>query len=513
MSKLNEMATFIHQRDLAETLTKYRLVMLEIATLIVILALGVAFARPQLEGWRILNIFHLDGIQKGFQEILYSNIQRPLEPVPLMVAWIMGHGAGWATGFVFGIELLIKYLATRWAVSPLLRGANAWVVATLAALMLPWNGWLGHNMAQQLAAVFMLVALGASLRLRGRIHFGWLLLGSISILLSLFSYEALVLCAFAFPLVVLFSSRKPFRNSIVEIFRMVAPVILSLIFYVLFLIFTNSKDNYHTYLLSGPSPWKTLIDLFVTLYHTVYFSSAWTLLLMLTVLVSIMSPIIFTFPDRKTRIMSGITAVTAFVLLPLLSLPYSVNFYFLSDLGRVGFPVGFGFVLLCIAVLTRFSGYQQDKNQRFYFLQRLVIVLIVLIWGAGVAHRSYRPYELQRSILDQIKPLIVKNNARAIVVCDWTGRLGDMYTFLYPSTLEEALSVENVSVKVDLCTPIGVVRIHPVMKQVRAVSPVPWYSPEQMQLLQSGQMVLNVRNREADPFGLPIVTVVKDGKM
>ena len=478
------------------------LLILEIATLMVLVSLALAFARPQLEGWGVLEAFRVAGIEGGFKQFFHGAPARMLEPVPLAIAWVLGHGAIWALALVYGFELAAKYVTARWAVSPLVRGANGWVVATLAAVMLPWAGaWHGHNMAQQLAAVFMLVALGASLRLRERVRIGWLVLGTAGVLLSLLTYEALVLCALALPLVVLFSSRGPLRSSVRPAVRSALPAIFGIIIYSIFYYLAQSlivSKVYHEILLSGPQALKTPMKVLKYLYSTTYVDFPLTTTLLVAVVAWLVGSAVLALPDRKERKTSIVAIAVTFVMLPLLSLIYAVNFYFLSDIERLGFPLGFGFLLLCVTVLARFSPPDQRLSGG------LVVVAAMLVWAGADAYKSYRPYELQRNVLDQTKALVRESNAHFVLLRDWTGTLGDYYTFLVPGTLQQAMGVEGVPINIGLCTPEGVDRVHPQMRKFQGGSGVP--RCETLPPASQPQLVLDLRLRTDKPLGPPVVT-------
>ncbi len=471
-----------------------------------LIGLALAFARPQLEGWGILEVFRIAGVAGAFEQFLRGAPTRMLEPVPLAIAWVLGHGAIWALAFVYGVELAAKYAVARWAVSPLISGAGRWVIGTLAAVMLPWAGqWRGHNMAQQLAAALMLVAVGGSLRLRKRFHLAWFGLTSAAVVLSLLTYEALILCALVIPLIVLSCGGEPGRSSIRSAARSGLPIISGVIVYglIYWTQIVMSGKNYHSTLLSGPQPWKTPLTLFTRLYETTYVDSPWTLALLVALMACLVGSAILALPDSRERLASAVVITVAVLLLPLLSLPYAVNFYFLSDIERVGFPLGFGFFLLCVAALSKFSRPDCCSLSKSIPAE-IVIVAVLLTSAAANAYNSFRPYRLQRLVLDQTKALVRENNAQLVLLRDWTGTLGDMYTFAVASTLQEAMSVEGLPIEIALCTPTNIDRLHPMMWKVHGTTGVP--RCEALPPAARPQLLLDLRPQTADPRGPPLVT-------
>lgn len=483
------------------------LLILEIMTLLILIGLALAFARPQLEGWGVFENFRASGIHGVFEQVFTKTDVRVFENIPLGIAWILGHGAIWALSLVFGFELVAKYLVARWAIRPLIRGINGWVIATLAAVTLPWtNQWHGHNMAEQLAIVFMLVALGAILRLRERLQIGWFVLGTVSILCSLLTYEALILCVLTLPLVVLYSNREPLHHSIGPAIRSAFSVSIGLVIYGLIFCCTQifaGKGGYQAELLTGPQPLKTPLKMLGYLYKTTYVSIPWSTIFLVALLVCLVGSVVLTLPDRNEKKKSIIVLATTLFLLPLLALSYAVNFYFLSDTERLTLPLGFGFFLLCLTAVSRFSSVGSEKHS---ILREMSIVMAILVWASIDAFISYRPYILQRSVLNQTEAIVQKNNAHHVLLRDWTGRLGDYFTFEVPDTLQQAMAVEGWPIDISLCTPDGVQRINPMMQKFHGATGLP--RCEAMPLATTPRLVLDLKPQKGNRHALPVVTVL-----
>lgn len=441
---------------------------LELLTVGCLFGLATIFARPQLEGWSFLHEFRELGIVGAWQNFAIGSAPRVLDSLPFAIASALGHGEPWAIGPVYGLELVAKYLIARWAISPIIDRRHWWPLATLAAVMLPWAGqWRAHNMPQQLSAVFLLVALGAAIRLRSRMQPQWAALAFLGALFSLLSYEALVLCAVAMPLVVVFGRDVPSPKITGAMLRISAPIAGAIATYsILFFAakYMRGSVSYYAILLANPtSPWLTPLELFMDLYRTAYINAQWTLPFMMAFAWPVIGP---SMSSRKTRQIAVLT-VAALALLPLLALPFSVNFYFLQDIERTGLPIGFGFFLLCVFAFARLP---IDSDNAI----GPGLVLALLIGSAGNAYNCWRPYaEIQWPIIHQIKAQLADAPiGQPLLVRDWTGTLGDMYTFLNPYSMQLALAEIGVRTKLDLCTPVGVDLIHPVLSRYGAGSPV-----------------------------------------
>jgi hypothetical protein len=123
----------------------------EAATVIALFALACAFARPQVEGWAVIATFQKAGFLGAIYNFHVGSPTRLIEQVPLGVATQIG-APGISVGIVYATLLSLKYLIARWAIAPVIAAPSAWVLATLAAVMLPWSAhWRGHNMSQEFA--------------------------------------------------------------------------------------------------------------------------------------------------------------------------------------------------------------------------------------------------------------------------------------------------------------------------------------------------------------------------
>src|SRR5690606_7880948 len=72
--------------------------------------------------------------------------------------------------------------------------------------------------------------------------------------------------------------------------------------------------------------------------------------------------------------------------------------------------------------------------------------------------------EIQNTVIGSTLSALGGAETAGVVIVDYTGTLGDVYTFLPPS-LEAALSYYGKDVDANICTPLGVDRIHPIARR------------------------------------------------
>jgi hypothetical protein len=474
-----------------KNIKNYPSLVCEALTLLFLLVIYLLWAgRPMLEGWAHLLNFQQGGIQASI-----SITARALEQLPIGIGWLLGNGTVCGLVAAFTLITLSKYFAARWAIHPLIKGPFLWVLATLAVIILPWDEqWYAHNLSAQFASLCLFITLGACIRLRHHFSLKYFLIALFSFIISLLTYEALMLCALLIPITIIFSDDQPLRFKKPLFFRTLTPVILGLIIYLMFYFWTQSYNagmTYHEQLLSGPQPIKYPFKLIAYLYYTTYFHSAWTYPFLMLFVLALIGPVILTQTNSKRLNLQLFTLGSILLLLPLVSLIYAVNFYFLSDLERACLPVGFAFFLFSFTSVARFSPHSDEAHYAISF----VLVTALLIGTMINAYTAYQPYRLQRSVLNQIEPILKKNKAQSVLVRDWTGRLGDRYTFQYASTLGNALVLEGVSMPVNqlyLCTPDEVDRIHPMMEKIEGHTQIPHCS--KLTIETNPTFVIDVRN-------------------
>ncbi len=480
---------------------KRPLLSLEIFTLIILMGVDLLWAgRPMLEGWAHLLQFNESGFQAFFPEVT----ARFLEQVPIGIAWLIGQGSINGLIITFALIVLGKYIVARWAIRPLINSSFLWVLATLAAIMVPWNEqWYAHNLSAQFASLCLFITLGACVRLRDNYSVKYILIAFVSLLISLLTYEALMLCALAIPIAIIFSDNQPLHLKKKLFIRTFSPIFLGLLVYVLFYYgaqnYNSTGMTYHEQLLSGPQPIKYPYKLVAYLYYTTYFNSPWTYPFLMLFLMALIGPTLLKQENTQRISLQLFILGTILLLLPLFSLIYAVNFYFLSDLERACLPVGFAYFLFTFATVAKISP-TPEKN----FPISIVLVIALLIGTTVNVYTAYQPYRLQRSVLNQVKPILQENKAQSILVRDWTGRLGDRYTFQYMNVISNALMLEGIPVRqLSLCTSDGIDRIHPMMEKMEGHTQIPRCS--ELAADKTTQFVIDVRNtnKPLNPIIIP----------
>jgi hypothetical protein len=86
--------------------------------------LALAYARPLVEEWIVLEYFDRAGIG-GYKWFATLSPLRPLGAAPTVLQWLLG-GDPWGFGLGFALMLAATYLVARWAVSTHVAGAPRW---------------------------------------------------------------------------------------------------------------------------------------------------------------------------------------------------------------------------------------------------------------------------------------------------------------------------------------------------------------------------------------------------
>ena len=196
---------------------------------------------------------------------------------------------GFAIGF--GLLLIAKYVALRWAVGPFLPLRAAWLVAIAGTVLLPWSAaWRMRYSAGELSAIFLFLALGWVLRTRGRLRLVPVVDAAVAVGLMLATYQALALCACALPAVALAGLPSPPvpRADAVRVWarRVVlawAPIALGGVLYGIYSLIAVKlvgSAGYEGVLNDSQTNMLTpsgVIDALPTMYRTAYSRLPWTL--------------------------------------------------------------------------------------------------------------------------------------------------------------------------------------------------------------------------------------------
>ena len=444
--------------------------LLELGTVAVVVVLALAFARPLLEEWGLtLQWRHLGPWHYWTQAQVH--ILRPLEPVP---SWLNAQLGGTTLSLACGFAILLvaKYLAARWAVAPVLGRQGQWVVATMATVLLAWPGeWRMRFSPAQFSMVFFLLALGAVVRARDRWRWRWFALGAGGVLLMLLSYQALLVCAAALPLVALFATAGPVARSRGELARVLgrtaAPVAVGFALYAIYAEIAKASQHgasYEEAIYNSGGALRTLgglRDALADLYRTTYLESTTTLALFAGFTLLLAGPALLAPASRRALVQRLAVPATALAALPLLGGAYVFNLGHRIDPDRVMFPVSVGFLLLAVVMLVR---HRSESATRPSWVWAGSVVAVLLISTGLDARLRYRDYEALDSVATATANAAERTHATRVVLRDYSGTLGDLYR-LYPPTLSLVLAVRDVPVKAELCIPDGVDRIHPAARR------------------------------------------------
>jgi hypothetical protein len=456
---------------------------LDAATVVVIFGMALYFARPLLEEWGVSLYFRAHGVH-SFVTLAAGFPLRPLQVAPSAVeSGLFGYGAT-AFALTFGLLLVGKYAALRWAVGPFLPARLAWLVACMGTALIPWSaGWRGRYSAGELSAVFLFVALGAVLRSRERMRLTWLLTAAVAVGLMLATYQALAICAAALPLVALLGLppdlagvASPLRAWGRRCAVAWAPIVVGGILYgvySLIAVHLAGSTGYEGVMVDGTTSrlslsgaWGAIPDL----YRTAYQHAPWTLPIFVGILALVAGGPVSALADRRERVGWALGLGLCVLLLPLLSLTYIANVSFFGDPDRLGFPVAVGFVLLVVLALLRFGDEARSPAgpaiRRQLDLTAPIVVAGLLLWMLPLGKADRVDYQAENVVLTATANAARASHTKSVIVEDQTGTLGDIYS-LYQSAFWSALALRG-SVMTDavLCTPEGVDRITPYARSL-----------------------------------------------
>jgi hypothetical protein len=444
----------------------------EIGVVLALVLLCTFTVRPLLEEWALLNAFQTFGL--SYISIFSASAPlRPLHLVPAAVNWLLGQGQ--PAGVTAGTALMfvLRYLAARWAVTPLLGSRERWVVASLAAVLVAWPGaWMGRFGPAQATVVLVFVMLGACIRLHLRWQWRWMLVCVVSAFALLCTYQALALCLLALPLLALLwtplgragagAPALPMRGAL----RVAASLMVGTVAYALFaFVVTRNLGNggYEGELANNSARLLTLRGLsshIAQAYATSFGNGSQLLPLLLLLAAALLAPAVMAQQQSRRRALLTLLPLALILALPLFSIIY-VNEAHIRDIDRVLFPAITGFVLVCISLLAWIRELPGARIGRWM----AAVVVAVLMVSALLSALEIRRYALvQRTVLKQTIAAIQERKPGSVLLVDTTGTLGDVYTFLNP-TLTDALANRGVRIPASICTPVTIDRLHPVARR------------------------------------------------
>ena len=447
-----------------------KLLLLELGTLLVLAALTLWSVRALLEEWGLFAAFNVHGLSY-LQQFANMIPLRPLHLIPTAMYWelMQGRTSGVAVGTL--LFTVLRYLTVRWAVSPLFKGHDRWIVATMAAVLLAWPGaWLGRFAPAQFSALLFFVALGCAIRLHRRWSVAAAAGAIVSIMMLLGSYQALALCLVALPLfALLWSARNPSTPGLGLLaahkaeLRVALTIVLAFVLYGIYavLVSRNSGGGYEADLAQSSGRLLTVAGLSAHIgaaYMTVYGAAPLMLPLMLVLAFYLQTGRTAVGGHGASGLRAPLLTAALVAALPLFSLIY-LNAGHITDPDRVLFPASVAFVIVAISLLAwRHAAAAGSPDTGMP--RALVIVAALLLAATVYAHHARQYANVQRQVISQAVVEIDARQPRSLLIQDATGTLGDVYTLLNP-TLRQALAVHKRNVDATICTLSGVDRIHP----------------------------------------------------
>jgi hypothetical protein len=349
------------------------------------------------------------------------------------------------------------------------------------------------------------VALGCTLRLSRRRRVGWIGLGAAAIFLMLCSYQALTLCLLLLPAIAIaarivrpatgrggwlgvigWSSAIPALGLLAYAgYSRIAPSIFG-------------HNSYESLLINTQAQMRSLsgiASLVGSAYDTAYVQDPWTQVQIATLLAAVVGPRVMAAPSpiEQNRALAALAAALA--ALPLLAMPFAVNTAFLADPQKVDLPVAVGLVVLLVGGLVRYPGARPSPVQgadpasgpgsdpasdpgsdpgsnvvsgprsgpqtgrKLASCLAVAALISTGILGLGARRQS----AVEESVIGQTARLLKAHHASSVVVWDYTGRLGDLYSlyeFKHLLTLGVLARGTRVTTAT-ICTPLGVDRVQP----------------------------------------------------
>lgn len=470
--------------------------LLEVGSLVVVGVLAALCARPLLEEWGFIKLFNHSGVGSYWDRVPIFPL-RPLQGIPYVLQWEVGTGSssGFAVGFL--LMLLLRYAVAWWAVSGFLSAGSRWIVALLATILPTWTAeWYLRYSAAHLSAVFYFVVLGSVLRATRRLSRGNLICGAAATALMLATYEALVVCVVVLPLAAgLLACPTPGRLDVTSgqawgrVARAAVPVVTGGALYAIYAVVATWKlgSGYEGSVVQH-GRLRTVSGIRVALgdlYSTAFVSSALVPVFFVLVLAVIAGPAITALPSRTSRLANAAGLAALVAVLPLAAAPYVVNPGFSADPDRVLFPVSVSFATVCVMAAVRYGSPASALSRR---LGSTLLAAAVLLATGTPAADAYRYHQVQMEVVVNTVRIAGEHGATSVVLADYSGRLGDVYT-LYPPTLQILLDAEGLSLLAVICTPRDIDRVNPVAQRSLIPTTPRCDAPG---VIMPGQLIINV---------------------
>lgn len=424
-----------------------------------IVGVGMLFAlaawsmRPLLEEWGMFFAFNVHGA-RYFILHFENGPLRPLHILSYWLQWLAAGGQPVGVGIVGGLLVVARYLVVRWAVATLLPTAQGAVLAFLCAACVGWSGmWLGRFGAGQIASILFFAVVGFSIRLASRMSVGHMLGSLACTLLILTIYQAPLLVMATLPFIAGFGlwGRAEHDAAWRRFLRVGIPLAGGLIVYLGYgaLIYRSLGAGYEGNLEAGFTL-RTLQGNFIRIYATVFLKQPYMLAFLLFVLCA-MAPMM---RGRRYPLLGTAPYFLAVLLLPVFSLIYPSAAH-TNDPERMMFPVFLGFSLV---VMLAMAASRADMPAARPILP---VIVPMLAWALFCAIEVHSYWKLQSYVVRNVEAFSVQHHRQKLVIADYTGVLGDIYT-LYQGTLSAALLSRGMKAEATICAPADIDRLHPL---------------------------------------------------
>ena len=424
---------------------------------------------PVLEG------FGIASASKGRSySVFFPNFaSRPLAVLPSWVAAkISGVGAsGYA---LVGIFLFAARICAIFILQKKLSGIT---FATLffVSLLPPWFSISNERyISGVLALTFSLY--GFVFLLRGKTFSFYMF-----VILATLSYPAVVLCI-PFAYISLLLIQNGFQLNGIHLRKIAYGVLPSLVSFLIYkslsYIFPGSYDSNF-----GSFDWaKSVYQLSSSLFFTYKFQTFFVYIGLIYILL---------ITNGSRRLFRNSVILFLLAIFPAFS--YAQYFVHLRDSDRVFLPIATTLMLLFVGA-NHFSNAMKLSDSKGD-VKRFLWLVVAIVYSISLIQYWLPIMQLNRHTVNAVQ-MQTKSEALPfrVILVDETGKLGDVNT-LFSSSLFSAVQYENSRVTAaEICTPIGVVRNHPVAKRF----PLPTTLDCESIKMESGDIVFTLVSY--DPF-------------
>lgn len=427
-----------------------------VATIFLAVAAFLFHFRPWtgglLEDHQFSAVWLLDGPQ-GLAEMLGAPglAGRPFHLVPAAVGLLLSNGGYTGMWFVLGLVAGGQVLAATWALRPVVFPLSLRLGIAATVAFHPWwpAGDILRFMPAQVAVLIFIVWVGVLVRFTAvpRLPAGLLLV--VLPVAAMLTYQALVA---VYPVMILVVSVALQRNrpGIVKAAILSGFGLLIALTYSVFVVPALFPGSYESVLLEAGGGWINAVPAILT---TLVREAAPVVIAAAALAIATIGLLWM----KSIPLHIGLIVFGILVISPGAALVFSAQPLHLNDPERVAHPIGVMIwaALVLIAASARSRHFSAASvGASLAAISILAATPALFVWQ----HFANLQGELIRAV--ESVSIDVEDGTR-VVVADYSGIYGDVYT-LFPPHLSFALAVESGRfVATEICTPAGVVRDHP----------------------------------------------------